>query len=199
MDGRMSDVDYALQILREETQALLNDVRKRGASAYVAGDHDTFREIDSQRQSLERFSHDVEALWAGWQSLFEEEAREQQKRTSEGRVSPDSILEERTYVFPILEILTDAGGTVQVDHVLQRLDAMIGHRLTPLDRAPISNGGMRWHNRAHWVRRYMVLAGMLRADSPRGKWQITDEGRRALAQQDIDETWRVLMDAKKNS
>jgi hypothetical protein len=209
MDEARASVEAALEMLQEETAALVEAARAQGAEAYARGDTKAFERLDGQTKRAEAFAEQVGALarqWRGYgrenegrrERLFEAPNEDQRTRISEGRASSDSILEEREYVFPILEILRDAGGAARADHIIQRLEAMLGDRLTPLDRGAISNGGLRWHNRAHWVRRYMVLAGILRDDSPRGTWEITDAGRQALERGDLDEAWRHLMTAKKD-
>jgi len=40
---------------------------------------------------------------------------------------------------------------------------------------------IRWRNTAMWVRLEMVKAGYLSNQSPRGVWEITDEGKKYLA------------------
>lgn len=38
----------------------------------------------------------------------------------------------------------------------------------------------RWHNTAQWCRYAMGQEGLLSSGSPRGIWEITEQGRRAL-------------------
>lgn len=39
---------------------------------------------------------------------------------------------------------------------------------------------VRWRNTVEWSRYRMVRDGLLRGDSPRGVWELTPRGRRAL-------------------
>ena len=39
---------------------------------------------------------------------------------------------------------------------------------------------VRWRNTAQWCRNTLVREGLLRSDSPRGIWEISDEGREVL-------------------
>jgi hypothetical protein len=41
----------------------------------------------------------------------------------------------------------------------------------------------RWRNTAQWARNTMVKDGLLKADSPRGVWEISDAGRAWVTQQ----------------
>jgi len=38
----------------------------------------------------------------------------------------------------------------------------------------------RWRNTAQWARNSMVHEGLLKADSPRGVWEIAEKGRQML-------------------
>jgi len=40
----------------------------------------------------------------------------------------------------------------------------------------------RWRNTAQWARNSMVKTGLLKADSRRGVWEISDDGRRVLSE-----------------
>jgi len=56
-------------------------------------------------------------------------------------------------------------------------------RLNERDRQPLPSDPDRtsWHNTAQWERYKMVKQGLLSANSPRGVWEITLEGKRWLA------------------
>jgi restriction system protein len=41
----------------------------------------------------------------------------------------------------------------------------------------------RWRNTAQWARNTIAKEGLLKADSPRGIWEISEAGRQWLAQQ----------------
>ena len=59
------------------------------------------------------------------------------------------------------------------------------------ERTGVSTASRRWRNAAQWARNSMIHEGLLKADSPRGVWEISDQGRRALPVAD-DETRRDL-------
>jgi len=51
-----------------------------------------------------------------------------------------------------------------------------------VDYQPLASSpdNLRWRNAAQWARNSMVQEGLLKADSPRGVWEITDRGREML-------------------
>jgi hypothetical protein len=65
-----------------------------------------------------------------------------------------------------------------LDRVLQSMKAV----LREVDYEPLASGPdmPRWKNAAQWARNSMVKEGLLRNDSPRGVWQISDAGVRFL-------------------
>lgn len=79
------------------------------------------------------------------------------------------------YHLPILESLIEMGGTGAVQDVLNILEDKMKQILKPIDYEEISSG-IRWQNTAQWERFKMVKENLLRSDSPRGIWEITEKG-----------------------
>lgn len=69
-----------------------------------------------------------------------------------------------------------------MSQVLDRVLQSMKGTLKDLDYDPLaSNPDMpRWKNAAQWARNSMVKEGLLRNDSPRGVWQISEAGIRYL-------------------
>jgi len=100
------------------------------------------------------------------------------RRLSAGLKTPPS-----TYRIPILRALTEAGGAARTAWALDRVYEMMQHRLNDYDLQMNPSGGdLRWHNTAQWERLRMVKEGLLANDSPYGVWEITEAGRRYLAE-----------------
>jgi restriction system protein len=79
---------------------------------------------------------------------------------------------------PILQALVELGGRSNLNPVLDRVYALMKGRLNEHDLTPIaSNAAMpRWRCTAEWMRNSLREQGMIRGDSPRGIWEITDKG-----------------------
>lgn len=95
--------------------------------------------------------------------------------TAEGGLLPES-----EYWIPILQILVEAGGASRSRDVIAILGDRLRSRLMPRDWDVLSMGEVRWQNRARFARLRMKEQGLVSSDSPRGIWEITDEGRRYL-------------------
>jgi hypothetical protein len=53
----------------------------------------------------------------------------------------------------------------------------------PADYEKLASGDIRWRNRAQFVRLRLIERGDMKKDSPRGLWEITDQGRDRLVAQ----------------
>ena len=50
-------------------------------------------------------------------------------------------------------------------------------KLSAGDYAPVSTGEASWLNATCWERANLVREGYLKSDSPRGVWELSDEGK----------------------
>jgi hypothetical protein len=86
-----------------------------------------------------------------------------------------------TYWKPTLEALADLGGSAERDAVVQLVGKKLSGIFTEADKQILPSGGqIRWENRVAFQRENMKRQGLIRGDSPRGIWEITEEGRRWL-------------------
>jgi len=98
------------------------------------------------------------------------------------RAPVGSLLPESEYEGPILTVLGERGGSAPARDVVERVGALIEDRLTPLDRETQANGLKRWESRVQFTRLRMRKAGLVQAGSPRGVWELSDQGHRAYDQ-----------------
>ncbi len=75
-----------------------------------------------------------------------------------------------------------------MNHVLDRVLQSMTDTLKDVDYEPLASEPdmPRWKNAAQWARNSMVKEGLLRNDSPRGVWQISEAGVRLLRGQGGD-------------
>jgi hypothetical protein len=96
------------------------------------------------------------------------------------RATPGSILPEREYWLPILEVLAREGGAASANDVIDALGHRMSELFTANDFEVLRMGEVRWRNRARFARLRMRERGLLSDTSPRGIWELTDDGRRFL-------------------
>ena len=104
------------------------------------------------------------------------------KRLPRGEKTPQSAYEK-----PILQALVQLGGSGTSDSVLSLVEEQMNALFRPFDLEPISSGrALRWRNTARWARNKLKEEGLIKADSPRGIWEISDKGREYLTPVEAD-------------
>jgi len=99
------------------------------------------------------------------------------RRISKGLRTPEPV-----FFRPILQALSDLGGSAKRSDVFNILEQSMRDVLKPIDYQTLSSEAeqLRWQNSAQWARNLMVKEGLLQADSPVGIWEITEKGRAFL-------------------
>ncbi len=83
---------------------------------------------------------------------------------------------------PILRVLLQLGGGGRVGYVLDEVGAEMNDILNEIDKRRLESGNdVRWRNAAQWERAVMVKEGLLSSESPRGMWELTENGRKIAA------------------
>lgn len=95
---------------------------------------------------------------------------------SAARAQIGELLPMAEYDLPLLRVLSRAGGSASVAEVRDAVEVALSDRFTALDRTPLRSGQVRWENRLGFARLKFVERGLLRADSPRGMWELTEAG-----------------------
>ena len=99
-----------------------------------------------------------------------------------GRISKGLRTPEPAFFRPILQALSDLGGSAKRSDVFNVLEPSMRGVLQPIDYQILSSEAeqVRWQNSAQWARNLMVKEGLLQSDSPVGIWEITEKGRTFL-------------------
>ncbi len=99
------------------------------------------------------------------------------RRESSGRAAAGARLPESQYRLPLLEVLAERGGSATLREATDAVGEKLKNQLRPIDFERVPSGrGVRWRNRVQWVRSHMTREGLLRSDSPRGVWELSDTG-----------------------
>ena len=184
-----TNVDAAFDILLEQIEAEIDLVNRGGARAFESRDYEAARATLERAGLFIAFRDRTAALrreWAalaGRQAEVEETTEEQTQRRDLGRLRRGLRTPEQAYYRPILQVLVEFGGQAPMGQILDRVGEVIGGVLRDVDHQPLASDPdlPRWRNAAQWARNSMVQEGLLRNNSPRGIWEISDAGRRYLA------------------
>ena len=115
----------------------------------------------------------------------EEEEEGRTERRDLGRLARGLRTPEAAFHAPVLQSLVDLGGSAPMAEVLEKVRQQMEGILKDVDYQPLASDPElpRWRNTAQWCRAGLVKEGLIKGDSRRGIWEISDAGRRHLAEQ----------------
>ena len=151
----------ALAVLRTHIQARLGDIQ----------------EDSTQAEALDDLLNDLN-VWAK-RFVILVAPDEKTPRLHKGLKTPQSA-----YSIPILRALIALGGEANLDAVLECVRATLADQLNSYDLDTLADGKtVRWRNTAQWARNSLREEGLIRDDTPRGVWGISEAGRKWLKAQ----------------
>jgi hypothetical protein len=173
-----NDVVLAFEVLLEEIEGTVNSLNKLGAKAFEKGDYALAKDLVDKGSQMSSFREKVQNLQKEWKHLFGPSPRPKRvvkERLKRGMRTPEDFFRE-----PILMVLLEMGGSAPISEVLDRVYKKVKASLNKYDLQPLPSDpqSIRWRNTAQWCRNTLVREGLLRSDSPRGTWELSEEGRR---------------------
>jgi hypothetical protein len=99
--------------------------------------------------------------------------------------APVRVLDYAAYELPILRALGDRGGAARRAEIRIAVFAQMAGLLGEFDREVLPGGKPRWEARFDKARSNLREAGCLRADSPRGVWELSEAGIERLGRADV--------------
>jgi len=187
IENNPSNVSSAFEMLLEEVEAEIDFVNGVGSKAFQGRDYDKAKEALERAATLTAFRDKVAANRKEWDQLAaaaerEEDEETRNERRNLGKLRKGLRTTTEAYCEPILRTLDQMHGSGKVAEVLDRVGKIMKSVLKDVDYLPLASNpdNLRWRNAAQWARNSMVNDGLLKADSPRGVWEISDKGRQAL-------------------
>ena len=184
----MFTLDDTFELLHDTVRHALLDAQDSGADAFHSGNFadaqtalDRARQLQALDATITALETEVDRLLplqeASGQLPLEVDAPAQpvaHRRSRRGLKTP-----EAAFMRPILEVIVELGGSGDVNTVLDRVYARMEPQLNEHDRRALSSDGVtpRWRNTAQWARNALREQGLLRTDTPRGVWAISEAGR----------------------
>lgn len=159
----IAPVQDAIAKAREDLAELLREATAEGRFAEA-------RQMLHVYEQLETCSR---RLSAAGEAPCDEDNRRAYRRLPRGKATPQAA-----FRLPVLRALASLGGRAHVREVLQKVEEQMRSQLNEVDREPLPSDPEtpRWMNKACWERFEMVREGLLRGDSPRGVWELSDKG-----------------------
>jgi hypothetical protein len=191
IENNPTNVVAAFEMLIEEVEAEIEVVNKVGAKAFEIRDYERARAALEQAGHIIAFRSKVDDLRREWTLLAgqhpeaSEALNDHGGRRNLGRLRRGLRTPEEAYYRPILQALHSLGGSASVGQVLEKVRQLMVGVLREVDFEPLASDpeSPRWRNAAQWARNSMAREGLLKNDSPRGIWELSEAGRRALTTQ----------------
>ena len=101
-------------------------------------------------------------------------------RSKRPRAARGTLLHEFEYEIPLLKVLATNGGRAPSSEVIDAVGEALADRLLPADLEILPSGDVRWRNRVQFVRLRLTQVGDMEKGSPRGIWEISEQGRKRV-------------------
>jgi len=183
-----TNVFAAFEILLEEIEIEIDFINKDGARAIESRDYENAQEAIERGKKSTLLRDRVVDLRKDWEVLMatphprEEEEHVRVERRNAGRLQRGIRTPETAFLQPILKALVELGGSARMNDVLNKVEQFMKGALKPADyeSLPSTPDQPRWRNTAQWERNTMAREGLLKSNSPKGVWEISEQGRKAL-------------------
>ena len=152
------------QLMENELRSIDLSQRSDGQVYWENRTHDMRRELMSRGMMRKDSPH---GLWeiseAGRESLHPQ--------------TLDPPLPQSCYAAPILIALDQFGGSAPTHEILRRIRQLMVDELQAVDVSRRSDGQVYCESRTHAMRSELVNRGLMKDNSARGIWEISDAGR----------------------
>jgi len=164
----------------------LFELLKQHAEPFVDTPSDVLRRLLSESRGVQarRLAPTERSLPSGKKPARRHRAKSQEADRKEDikrrRAPSNALLSEKAYELPLLDVLDAAGGRLPTREAVAAVGERVADQLMPMDHDVMDQGQERWESRVQFTRLRLVEAGLLKKDSPRGVWEISDAGRERL-------------------
>ncbi len=199
MDECKSEVAEAFELLLEALDEERKQVAERLSQIALTEGVTAAQKVLQRLSFLEQLKAQVQGLYESWQNgrmVQPEISPKEQVPIEPKSVDRDPTVEwlsrlvekprqqrvfggipSRAFRSYILKALARFGGSAREADVLERVEEMVKPFLSEIDLEWMPTGNdYRWRKKARWERFKMVQEGLLRPDSPRGIWELTELG-----------------------
>jgi restriction system protein len=189
VDNDPTAVIAGFEILLEQMETEIEFINQAGAKAFAARNYEGARAVLDRADQATALREKLAALRTEWEKAIPTAATNGTNSRVNGshdhsRLQRGIRTRETVYFKPILQVLSQMGGVGEMGEVLERLPKVMKGTLTEIDYEPLAPNSEvpRWWNTAQWAYSAMTQAGLLKADSPRGVWEMTEAGHKLIAE-----------------
>ena len=189
VESKPTTVLAAFEILLEEMETEIEFINQAGSKAFAARNYEGARAVLDRADHATAVRDKLAAVRAEWEKVSPAATSNGASAKNNGshdlsRLQRGVRTRETAYFKPILQVLNQMGGVGEMSEVLERLPKLMKGTLTDIDYEPLAANTElpRWWNTAQWAHNAMAQAGLLKPDSPRGVWEMTEAGHKLIAE-----------------
>jgi hypothetical protein len=144
----------------------------RAEKTRLAGD---LAEQARPRQLLDQLSDELESFVGELKKRLGRDAMKPNRKVTRRKRSRSPKTNREILRQSIIKALTKVGGRARAREVLQDVEEQLSGKLLPGDFEICQDGrSLYWKKNTQWERLRMINDGILRSDSPRGFWELTE-------------------------
>jgi len=126
--------------------------------------------------SYESLISGINDLCNEYKQIVSPKPKGRKRNTNNGSLVRQSRLTPRnTLIRAIVQVMEEMGKSGHKREIHNRLEDVLEGVLNSEDYEIDSSGQVTWHHQVDWARMYMVQVGILKNDSPRGIWELSEE------------------------
>jgi restriction system protein len=183
-----TNVTAAFDILLEAVEEEIGFVDAAISTAAGQQDYPKVRENTDLAEKMTEFRSRLTGLRDEWESSYASSAdagtddEVQRVHRDLGRLQRGLRTPDSAYRQPLLESLEEMGGSGKTAPVVDRVGEKMKHILSDVDYERLQSPphDIRWRNTVQWARYDLVQRGLLKDNSPRGTWELSDKGYQEL-------------------
>lgn len=181
------NVPYAFELLLSELESQLKKTHEAAVHAMSNSNYEEAQKFLELAQRIKAFTDNIRGKREEWNNLLNDfdNTRKSGHRSRNRKLQKGMRTNEELYRIPILESLKELGGKAKIQDVLEKVHSKMKNYLKPIDYESINSDpkSPRWRNTAQWARFKLVQQGLMKNDSPKGIWEISEKGLEYLLSQ----------------
>ncbi len=170
--------------LNESMNELLSQAKKDSKLAFKAGDFNATSSLLKDIQTMERIKKQLSMVAKDYEKVINsitttKIVEKPGKRSTQRR---GKRTKESEFIIPILKSINELGGSARTKDILKKVNMKMRKKLNEYDIETLTSipSVTRWKQTAQMARMTMVTDGLLKKGSPRGVWEITEKGKKAI-------------------
>lgn len=180
----ITDSESAFKHLKSELKAEINQIKAIAAEEVQNGNLERASKLFEHAKGLQDLEITLANLYKEWKKIGNQPRLPGIKASRQIKIEPAPIglrTHEKYFRLPILKALVANEGKGSASEITNKVGEMLIDRLNDYDKEKLKNGRtIRWRSTTSFVRLKLVREGLLRDDSPKGTWEVSEAGREYL-------------------